>query len=191
MYILVWNNQFDIDLCVTFAVYPTKESPGKDDSTTDDEYFGDPLNVADNGSWAEWQQQFHQHPDTDSRLGELGHHQHVHHLNDQVALNSDLSSCTGLWRIWSLSCLTHVIHVHMSYMHAFYMPPYTSQIGDKAKIKLHMILLPLSLPPGAAKPARRSPQAASAMLSPSTLSPQNAGGVKYKPQFLSKFYLEM
>ena len=76
-------------------------------------------------------------------------------------------------------------------MHAFYMPPYTSQIGDKAKIKLHMILLPLSLTPGAAKPARRSPQAASAMPSPSTLSPQNAGGVKYKPQFLSKFYLEM
>ena len=118
MYILVWNNQFDIDLCVTFAVYPTKESPGKDDSTTDDEYFGDPLNVADNGSWAEWQQQFQQHPDTDLRLGELGHHQHVRHLNDQVALNSDLSSCTGLWRIWSLSCLTHVIHVHMSYIHA-------------------------------------------------------------------------
>ena len=56
---------------------------------------GDPSIVTD-GSWPEWQQQFHQHPDTDSRLGELGHHQHVHHLNDQVALNSDLSSCTGL-----------------------------------------------------------------------------------------------
>ena len=61
------------------------------------------------------------------------------------------------------------------------------EIGDKAKIKLHMILLPLSLTPDAAKPARRSPQAASAMLSPLTLSPQNAGGININLNFSQNF----
>ena len=44
---------------------------------------GDPSIVTD-GSWPEWQQQFHQHPDTDRRLGKLGRHQHVSHLHHKV-----------------------------------------------------------------------------------------------------------
>ena len=136
-------------------------------------------------------------------------------ISDWENLDTINTSATSMIRwIWSLSCWTHVIHACI--LHAqcrshwgppmllkeyHWGPPILlkeiriesigQEIGDKAKIKLHMILLPLSLTPDAAKPARRSPQAASAMLSPSTLSPQNAGGIRYQLQFLSKSCFEL